>query len=98
MTKEPIPLPFAMTASQEAVIVTLSTCHPRSLLFVDEIVLECKECDLSPKTVRTVIKYLFKNGLAEKPFGQRSGARLTPNGHVVAWNIRKSREEKGGHP
>jgi len=90
VSKEPLPLPCAMTASQEAVLMAISAWHPRVLWSDDEISYACAR---PPSTVRTSLRFLIKEKLVEKPMGQRCGARLTLDGQAVVWNIRKSRED-----
>ena len=90
MTKEPLPLPCAMTESQEAVLMAISAWHPRVLLSADEI---ADVCERSPIIVRSAIRFLIKEGIAEKPSGPQGGARLTLDGQVVAYVIFESRQD-----
>jgi hypothetical protein len=82
------PLPPSLTTSQARVLVTMSLFDGSRLLATKAIIEEMDAASrLSAETVRLAVRYLIEVDLAERPDGERQGARLTPAGRRLAAKI-----------
>ena len=78
----------ALTPSQSRVLKIMARFDRSQLVSTDRIVAEMDPArPLSDETVRLSVKKLIDSGLAERPEGDRSGARLTPSGRTLCGKI-----------
>lgn len=81
-------LPPPLTKPQQLVLRTMNMFDPTRLLSATMIVEEIDSHErLSDETVRKCVRKLIESGLAERPEGDRSGARLTLDGRRLAVKI-----------
>jgi hypothetical protein len=82
------PVPPSLTSSQTRVLVTMSRFDGSRLLATKAITDEMDAAfRLSDETVRLAVLYLIQVNLAERPEGERLGARLTQAGRKQAAKI-----------
>ena len=77
-----------LTPHQVRVLATMARFDSSRLLSADMIEGEIDEAKrLSARTIGPIVNRLIKLGLAERPEGKRSGARLTRSGRIPAQKI-----------
>ena len=80
--------PLALTPNQTLVIGTMARFDGSRLLSAAAIEEEMGPSQrLSARTIGSIVRRLMKLGLAERPEGERSGARLTTKGRRLAPKI-----------
>jgi hypothetical protein len=80
--------PPALTANEAAVLRTLAIFDPAELASAARVEAAMDRADrISDKTIRVAIRRLVELGLAERPEGDRSGARLTIAGRRLVRKI-----------
>lgn len=80
--------PPALTANEAGVLRTLATFDPAKLASAARVEAAMDRTDrISDKTIRVAIRRLVELGLAERPEGDRSGARLTIAGRRLVRKI-----------
>jgi len=80
--------PPALTANEVAVLRTLASFDPAELASAARVEAAMDRAErVSEKTIRLAIRRLVGLGLAERPEGDRSGARLTIAGRRLARKI-----------
>jgi len=82
------PLAPALTVNQSRVLQTMAQFDPRTLVSADAIAAGMGTAPpLSPRTIGPIVRRLILLCLAERPEGNRSGARLTTAGRRLASKI-----------
>lgn len=80
--------PPALTVNEASVLRTLATFDPAELASAARVEAAMERASrISDKTIRVAIRRLVELGLAERPEGDRSGARLTIAGRRLVRKI-----------
>lgn len=91
-TEQPEPEPVSLSKNQRIVLVALSKFDAREIVAIGEIIDAMEPCErLSESTVREAVNELIEDKLAERPQGDRRGARATTRGRLCATRLAQSR-------